>query len=88
MANSQSALKRVRQTKTRTMENRILKTRIKNRRKAALAALDSGDADAIKTAVNALYSATDKAVKRGVIHANVSRRMKSNFASRVAAASS
>ena len=85
MANSQSALKRVRQTKTRTLENQVLKTRVKNTRKAAVAALDSGDAAAIEKAVNALLSAADIGVKRGAYHKNYSNRLKRDFAAKVKA---
>jgi small subunit ribosomal protein S20 len=87
MANSQSALKRVRQTKTRTEQNRVLKSRIKSSRKAAEAALAEGDAAKISEAVNRLVSVTDRAVKRGAVHANYSNRMKSRYAAKVAAAS-
>ncbi|MDA7526037.1 30S ribosomal protein S20 [Verrucomicrobiales bacterium] len=87
MANSQSALKRVRQTKTRTEQNRVLKSRIKSSRKAADAALADGDAAKVAEAVRTLVSATDRAVKRGAVHANYSSRMKSRYASKVAAAS-
>jgi small subunit ribosomal protein S20 len=87
MANSQSALKRVRQTKTRTEQSRVLKTRIKTTRKAADAALAEGDAAKISDAVTTFLSMTDRAVKRGAVHANYSSRMKSRYASKAAAAS-
>ena len=85
MANSQSALKRVRQTNTRTMENQILKTRVKNARKAALAAIESGDSAVITTSVNALFSAADRGVKRGAFHKNYSGRLKRSFAAKISA---
>ena len=46
MANHKSALKRVRQTKTRTARNRDRKLTIKSLRKETLAAVGSGDAKA------------------------------------------
>ena len=85
MANTKSALKRVRQTKTRTRENQGLKTRVKSARKAALAAIESNDQAEAARAVSNLFSAADTAVKRGAIHKNVSRRLKSKFAARLAA---
>lgn len=87
MANSISALKRVRQTRTRTEQNRILKTRIKSTRKAADAAIAEGDAKKIAEAVISLISATDRAAKRGAVHANYSSRMKSRYAIKAASAS-
>ncbi len=87
MANTQSALKRVRQTKTRTLENRTLKTRIKTTRKAALEALSSGDSGAAEKAIRSLYSAVDRAAKSGAVHANYSRRIKANFSAKLAAVS-
>lgn len=86
MANSRSALKRVRQTKTRTLENRAFKTRIKTTRKAALDALSSGDAAAAEQAVRTLHSAVDRAVKKGTVHPNYARRTKANFAARLTSA--
>lgn len=85
MANTKSALKRVRQTKTRTLENQTLKTRVKSCRKAAVAALETGDKAAITKAVNSLISAADRGVKRGAFHKNYSRRLKSSFAAKVSA---
>ena len=87
MANSQSALKRVRQTKTRTLENQAIKTRVKNTRKAALSAIESGDAAEITKAVNALISAADRGVKRGAFHKNYSSRLKRAFAAKVSGVS-
>ncbi len=87
MANSISALKRVRQIKARTLENQAVKTRIKSTRKAALQALESGDAAAIDQALRKLYSAADRAVKTGAVHGNYSRRLKSSFAAKAASAS-
>ena len=87
MANSRSALKRVRQTRTRTAENRAIESRIKSARKVALAVLDSGDAEAIDRALRTLFSAADRAVKRGVVHRNFVRRMRAKFATKLAAPS-
>ena len=87
MANSRSALKRVRQTATRTDENRAVKTRIKSTRRAAMAALESGDAAGIDKAVKEVISAADLAVKTGVVHPNYASRVKSRFAAKVAAVS-
>lgn len=87
MANSLSALKRGRQTVTRTLENRAVKTRIKTTRKAALEALASGDAAAADQAIRALHSAVDRAAKTGAVHAKYASRLKSRFAAKRTAVS-
>jgi small subunit ribosomal protein S20 len=92
MANTKSAEKRARQTKTRTLRNKILKTRVKNARKDALAAIASGDANLISAKMAQFASTADKAAKSGVIHKNTASRLKgrvalaSNKAAAVAAA--
>lgn len=83
MANSRSALKRVRQTRTRTARNRAIKTRVKNARKALASAIDSGDAAAAESRYRELASVVDRAVKANMLHRNASSRVKSIFATRL-----
>ena len=83
MANSRSALKRVRQTKVRTAHNRDLKSSVKLTRKEALAAVDSGDKAAAQTAYNTFASAADKAAKSGALHKNTASRIKGRMAAKV-----
>lgn len=86
MANNKSAKKRNRQTIARTARNRSIKTRVKNARKAALAAIQSGDKDAIAKKV-ALYASTaDKAANKNVIHKNAASRFKARIAAALAKA--
>ncbi|MEM0896186.1 MAG: 30S ribosomal protein S20 [Verrucomicrobiota bacterium] len=85
MANSKSAEKRIRQTKTRTAENRVVKTRVKKCRKALNSALEGKDKAAAGTAYGELSSAADRAVKKGVIHRNSASRLKRIYAARIAA---
>jgi len=84
MANSRSALKRVRQTETRTKRNRLLKSRIKSCRREAIEAVEAGDSAKAKEAYDRLASAADKAAKRGAIHQRTASRYKSRVASRLA----
>lgn len=77
MANTKSALKRVRQTIVRTERNRAEKSRIKTLRRRTLAAVASGDKDAAAAASNAFSSAVDKAAKRNLIHPNKAANLKS-----------
>lgn len=83
MANTKSALKRVRQTKTRTARNRAIKTRVKTARKGALAAIDSGDKAAAQEAYNRFASAADKAAKSGALHKRTADRLKGRMAKKL-----
>ncbi|MBP7949994.1 MAG: 30S ribosomal protein S20 [Verrucomicrobiales bacterium] len=86
MANTKSAEKRVRQTASRTLRNKSFKTRVKNARKAVLAALESGDKAAVAAKLNEFASASDKAANSGVIHKNTASRFKKRLAHAVAKA--
>jgi len=88
MANSRSALKRVRQTATRTKRNRVMKNRIKDTRKDALEAIEAGDTKKAAAAYNELASSADLAAKRGTIHKNAAARLKARLAKKVNALSS
>lgn len=85
MANHKSALKRVRQTKTRTERNRQRKSTIKTLRKDTLAAIQSGDAAAAGQSLSKFSSAVDKAAKKGLLHKNKAANLKSSAAKAVAA---
>ena len=79
MANIKSAEKRVRQTATRSLRNKAIRTRVKSTRKAAIEAVTSGDKSAAAKMAE-LASAADKAANRGVIHRNKASRIKARIA--------
>ena len=83
MANTKSALKRVRQTKVRTALNRALKARVKLTRKTALTAYDAKDKEAAQAAFNLFASAADKAAKSGAMHKRTASRIKGRMAVRL-----
>lgn len=87
MANSRSALKRVRKTERQTLRNKTLKSRVKTYRKRVVTAIESGDAKAAQEALNQLASAADKAGRNRVIHPNTASRLKSLYTKRIAALS-
>jgi len=87
MANSRSALKRVRKTKRETSRNRALKSRLKSTRRTALEAIEAGDTKAAQSAYVLFASAADKAAKKGAIHDNKAGRLKSRLSLKVNAAS-
>ena len=76
MANTKSSKKDIRKTATRTAANRAVRARIKTLAKAAAGA---EGVDSIKASGATLASAVDKAVKKGVVHANKAARVKSRI---------
>jgi small subunit ribosomal protein S20 len=78
MANTPSALKRARQTESRTAHNRAGKSRLRTARKAAAEALTKGK-DAQAAAVAAVSLAA-RAAKSGLIHKNAASRIQSRLA--------
>jgi small subunit ribosomal protein S20 len=88
MANTKSAAKRARQTKTRTLRNRRVLSALKTEQKRMVTHLPSpGKADVALTRATyqSLVSELDKAAKRGVIHQNVADRRKSRLARKLVA---
>lgn len=77
MANTKSALKRVRQTETATVRNKSLTSRMKNLRKKALVAAEAGDKDAAQSAYSEFTSAVDLCAKKNIIHKNKAANLKS-----------
>ncbi len=85
MANTYSALKRVRQTERKTEFNRKNKTRLRHQIRAMRRAITGKDA---KTALDLLpktFSVIDRSAKIGVIKKNTAARYKSKLHLRVKA---
>ena len=82
MANTKSAMKRMRQSETRRVRNRTIRSQVRTAVKTARAA----GGDALRSAVSEAIRALDKAVTKGVIHRNTAARKKSALARRLAAA--
>jgi small subunit ribosomal protein S20 len=83
MANTYSALKRVRQTERRTDFNRVAKSRLRRQIRAmrkALAAKEHGDVISIMAAT---FSLVDKAARKGYIKRGTAARYKSRLHNRV-----
>ena len=85
MANHVSALKRARQTETRTVVNRASRSRMRHSLRAMREAIASGDAKAAQTQYRATVSILDKSVQKGVIHDNTASRYKSRLNARLKA---
>lgn len=74
MANTRSASKRARQTLSRALHNKSVKTHLRRLQKHTRLAPTS-HADQIR----AVISAIDKAAKRGIIHRNTANRRKARL---------
>ena len=83
MANTSSALKRMRQNEKRRLRNRIVRSQVRTAVKSARTALEETGSDPRSTVAEAIR-ALDKAVTKGVIHRNTAARKKSALARRLA----
>jgi small subunit ribosomal protein S20 len=83
MANHFSALKRARQTETRTARNRANTSRLRTALRSFRETLAKGDRSAAEQAFRQTVSALDKAVQKGVVHENTSSRYKSRLSARL-----
>lgn len=86
MANTKSAAKRARQTKTRTLRNRSILNGLKTEQRRLRAAMAGADKAVTQSAYRSLISELDSAAKRGVIHRNAANRSKSRLTRKLASA--
>jgi small subunit ribosomal protein S20 len=82
VANTKSAMKRIRQNERRRLRNRAMRSKLRGSVKTARAAEGAARPAAILEAIRVL----DKAVSKGVIHRNTAARKKSALARRLATA--
>ena len=83
MANHVSALKRARQTESRSDRNRANTSRLRTSLRAMREAITAGDTKKAQDAFRGTASAIDKAVQKGVLHKNTASRYKSRLSTRV-----
>lgn len=83
MANTKSAKKRIRQNEKRRIRNRDVMSRAKTYLKRARVVIDEGDATASQEAVERAVRELDRAVSKGVLHANNAARRKSRLMARL-----
>ena len=81
MANHKSALKRIRQTATRTLRN---KYQHKTTRNAVKALRDSSDKKEASVMLSKVSGMLDKLAKRNIIHNNKAANLKSKLTKHVA----
>ena len=82
MANTKSALKRMRQNERRRLRNRAMRSKLRGVIKTARAAEGAAQPTAVLEAIREL----DRAVTKGVVHRNTAARKKSALARRLVAA--
>lgn len=83
MANTYSALKRLRITKRRTEVNRMRKSRLRHQIRTMRRALEQKDAKAAEALVPETFSLVDRAAKWGIIKQNTAARYKSRLTGRL-----
>ncbi len=77
-------IKRDLQNKKKRLENRSFKSKVRSAIRQFDDSLAKGDAEAIKTSLNAVYSLMDKGIKTNVFKKNTVSRTKSRLAARAA----
>ncbi len=79
MANTKSAIKRIKQNHRRRLHNRLFSTRARTYVKQARTTIDEGAPEDARKATLAAISALDKAAEKGIIHKNNAARRKSRL---------
>jgi small subunit ribosomal protein S20 len=84
VANIKSQLKRIKTNRVATERNKAVKSELKTWIRKFQKAAETGDAAAAKDALKAASTKLDKAVSKGVIHANQAANKKSAMAKKAA----
>jgi small subunit ribosomal protein S20 len=85
LANTKSAIKRIRQNERRRVRNRTYAGRARSSVRKAQAAIEDGTPQDARTLTMAAVSALDKAAEKGILHRNNASRRKSRLMKRLAA---
>ena len=79
MANTQSAIKRLRSSERRRLHNRVYRGSARTAVKKARHLIETGQIEEAREAVKVAVRALDKAASRGIIHKNNAARRKSRL---------
>lgn len=79
MANTKSALKRIRQTETQRDRNRARKSQMRTEIKKLRQTIAAGDGEAARALLPRTLEVIDKAAQKNAIHRNVAARTKSRL---------
>jgi len=74
MANIKSAKKRIRVIETKTLRNKMIKSRLKTLVKKVESAVNAGDKAAATAALQEATVAIDQAASKGILHKNTAAR--------------
>jgi small subunit ribosomal protein S20 len=85
MANHLSAVKRARQTISRTTRNRANTSSLRSQLRDLRETIAKGDKAAAEQSYRKTVSALDKAIQKGTLHENTASRYKSRLSKRVGA---
>jgi small subunit ribosomal protein S20 len=88
MANTFSALKRVRQTEKRTEVNRQRKTQLRHQIRTLRRLIAAKDAQGAAEALPRTFAVIDRSARHGIIKANTAARYKSRLHTRIKALAS
>ncbi len=83
MANTSSAIKKVRQIERRTIVNRRNKGSMRTQVKKLRKAIESNDAAGAEQLLSSALSALDRSVQKGVMKKNTASRLKSRLSLKV-----
>ncbi len=86
MANTRSAIKRVRSNQRKRVRNKIVRTSVRTQLHSAHESVATADAAAARQTAMKAVSALDKAANKGVIHKRNAARRKSRVMKKLAAA--
>jgi len=84
MAHLHATRKDLRQARTRTIANQLVKSRMKTIVKKVISVTEAGDRTAAEKALREAMSALDRAAKTNVIHKNAANREKARLSKRLA----
>jgi small subunit ribosomal protein S20 len=79
VASHKSALKRIKQTQSRTELNRMHTTRLRHQMRKLRTALDSKDKAAAQALLKPTLALIDHSIRKGVLHRNTAARYKSRL---------
>jgi len=85
MANTYSSIKRTRQTKRKTVVNRLRKTRLRHQVRAVRRLIEQKDPKGASAVLPATFSLIDRSAKWGIIKKNTAARYKSRITARLKA---
>jgi small subunit ribosomal protein S20 len=83
LANTKSALKRIRSSEKQRLLNRQFRTQARTYVKRARTQIEAGELDEAQKAVAEAIRALDKAAEKGIIHRNNAARRKSRLMSQL-----